>query len=114
MTVVRDFVVNLARAGHCANSILENVQKAFSPNAMGKTQVYKILAAVMDKEMADQRAGNAVKTVQTAEVIEAMRVFVEEGRRVTFTDIQDAFGLSAGTVNALLKEDLGLVKKSAR
>ena len=115
MTAVWDFVVNLARAGHSANSILENVQKAFGPNFMGKTQVYKILAAVTDnKEMADQRAGNAVKTVQTAEVIEAMRVFVEEGRRVTFTDIQDAFGLSAGTVNALLKEDLGLVKKSAR
>ena len=115
LTAVRDFVVNLARAGHSAKPILENVQKAFGPNAIGKTQFYKILAAVKDnKEMANQRAGNAVKTVRTAKVVEAMWVFVEEDRRVTFADIQDAFGLFAGTLNALLKEDLGLFKKSAR
>ena len=35
-------------------------------------------------------------------------------RRVTYADIEEAFGLSAGTVNNIITEDLCLVKKSAR
>ena len=35
-------------------------------------------------------------------------------RRVTYADIEEAFSLSAGTVNNIITEDLCLVKKSAR
>ena len=115
MTRVRDFFVNLAIGGHSASEIEAEVAKTFQSKAMSLPQIYKIIRDVKaGRGMGDQRAGNAVKTVRTVDMIEAVREFVTSDRRVTFSDIEEEFGLSRGTMANIMKDDLGLVKKSAR
>ena len=45
MTKVREFVWNLAAAGHSAKAILQDVETAFHPKAMTLTQIYRIIKA---------------------------------------------------------------------
>lgn len=115
MTKVREFVWNLAAAGHSAKAILQDVETAFHPKAMTLTQIYRIIKAYKEgRDREDQRGQNAKKTVRTPEMIVAVKDYIESDRRVTYTDIEEAFGLTPGTVNTIIKDDLGLIKKSAR
>ena len=82
---------------------------------MTLTQIYRIIKAYKEgRDREDQRGQNAKKTVRTPEMIVAVKDYIESDRRVTYTDIEEAFGLTPGTVNTIIKDDLDLIKKSAR
>ncbi len=82
---------------------------------MGLTSIYYILKKVKDgKSTDDQRHLNAKKTKRTAAIVAAVAANVAEDRRVSCKDLASAHGLSIGTVFNILRDDLGLVKKSAR
>ena len=115
MTRVRDFVVDLARAGKDAKEIRTIVEAAYRPNAISRSQVFKISRLVKDgKVTSDKRAQNPKKTKRTVENIEAVRVMVDKDHRVTIQEIAGELGLSCGTIFNILHDDLGLTKKAAR
>ena len=82
---------------------------------MSKAAVYKILATVKaNGDTTDKRGLASSRPVRTPEVVEAVKAYIEADQRVTYEAIQEAFGLSAGTINLIITVDLGLAKKSAR
>ncbi len=114
MTKVRDSVAGLARSGKSAPK-LKRVDAAFGDQALGLTSIYYILKKVKEgKSTDDQRHLNAKKTKRTAAIVAAVAADVAVERRVSCKDLAFANGLSIGTVFNILRDDLGLVKKSAR
>ena len=115
MSDVRKFTINLAIGGHSAAEVLEDLRRTFGDRALSKSQVYKIVQDVRDGvDMSDHRGDRSRRTARTPEIIEAVSKYIEEDCRVSYEDIGQRFGLSPGSVNLILHEDLGLVKKLGR
>lgn len=115
MTRVKNFVIDLARAGKNAKEIKTIVEAAYGVNAISRSQVFKILAIFREgKDTSDMRAQNPKKTRWTVEMIEAVRAMVDEDHRVTMLEIERELSLSHGTIFKILHDDLGLTKKAAR
>ncbi len=115
MTQVRDFVAGLARAGKSASEIKKLVDDAYRDKALGLTSIYYILKRVKaGKSTEDQRKFSAKKTKRTAAIIAAVATDVADDRRVSVKDLASVHGVSVGTMFNILRDDLGLVKKSAR
>ncbi len=80
-----------------------------------KSQINHIIKAVKEgKNTADQRHSSAKKTKWTGDVLASIAATSEKDRRITVQELATMHGLPIGTVHAILKEDLGLIKKSAR
>jgi histone-lysine N-methyltransferase SETMAR len=115
MTQVRDFVAGLARTGKSAGEIKKLVDAAYGDKALGLTSIYYIIKKVKaGKTTDDQRHLSAKKTKRTADIVAAVAADVKEDRRVNCRDLAFAHGVSNGTMHSILRDDLGLVKKSAR
>jgi histone-lysine N-methyltransferase SETMAR len=115
MSKVRDFVAALARAGKTAAEIKTLVEAAFADQALGLTSIYNILKKVKaGKNTDDQRHLNAKRTKRSTTLVADVAAAVENDARVTCVDLASAFGVSRGTIHNILRDDLGLVKKSAR
>jgi len=115
MTGVRDFVAGLARAGKHFVEIKKTVEDAYGDKALKRTQIYEIISKVKaGKNTSDRRHLNSKKTKRTQENIDAVAAAVLEDARVNVRDIVSALGLKKTTVHTILRDNLGLVKKSAR
>jgi hypothetical protein len=115
MTEVRNFVTALARAGKGRKEIKSLVDAAYGDLAMSKSQINLIIKAVKEgKNTADQRHSSTKKTKHTGVVLASIATAIEKDRRITVRELAAMHGLPIGIVHAILKEDLGLVKKSAR
>jgi AraC-like DNA-binding protein len=113
MTRVRNFVADLAKTTQSVKKIKELVEEAFGDKALKKTQIYDIVRKVRaGKDASDQRYLSAKKTKRTASLIAA--VAVEKDRRVTLQELSSELSASYGTIRRILKDELGLSKKSAR
>ena len=89
--------------------------KAFGDKAMSRAQVYDIVKKVKNGENMEDNRGKAInKFVRTEEMINDVRRFIEENRRVDVAHLASVFEVSTGTIFNILHDDLGLVKKSAR
>jgi hypothetical protein len=62
----------------------------------------------------DQRHLNSKRTVQTPALAASVAAAVEDDRRVCIETLATAHGTSVSTIHAVLHDDLGLEKKSAR
>ncbi len=115
MTKVRNFVAALARAGKGCKEIKLLVDAAYGDTAMLKSRINCIIKAVKEgKNTADQRHSSAKKTKLTGDVLASIAAAIEKDRWITVRKLAATHGLPIGTVHTILKEDLGLVKKSAR
>ncbi len=95
--------------------IKETVEAAYEDKALKKTAIYAIINKVKKGETTDdQRHLNSKKTVQTLALIASVAAAVEEDRRVCIEALATAHGMSVSTIHAVLHDDLGLEKKSAR
>ena len=82
---------------------------------MSRSQIHHIIQAFKEeKNTSDQRHSNTEKTIRTADVVVAVSASVEENRRITVCVLAARHCLTCGTVNCILKEDLGLAKKPAQ
>jgi hypothetical protein len=54
------------------------------------------------------------KTKRTVNIVAAVTADIKEDRRLTCKELASSHGVSYGTMNKILHDDLGLVKKSAR
>ena len=64
--------------------------------------------------MEDNRGKAVNKFVRTEEMINDVKRFIEEDRRVDVAQLASVFDVSTGTFFNIIHDDLGLVKKSAR
>jgi hypothetical protein len=87
------------------------VGAAYGDTAMSKSQINRIIKAVKEgKNTADQRHSSAKKTKRTGDVLASTAAAVVKDRRIMVRELAATHGLPIGTVHAILKEDLGLVK----
>ncbi len=115
MTEVLNFIAALARAGKGCKEIKSLVGAAYGDTAMSKSQINRIIKAVKEgKNTANQRHSSAKKTKRTGDVLASTAAAVVKDRRIMVRELAATHGLPIGTVHAILKEDLGLIKKSAR
>jgi hypothetical protein len=115
MTRIRDFVADLARAGKGYLEIKEMVENVYGEKALKKTAIYAIIKKVKNGETTDdQRHLNGKKTVWTPALIASVAAAIEDDRRLSIEALATAHGTSVSTIHAVLHDDLGLEKKSAR
>jgi hypothetical protein len=115
MKRIRDFVADLARAGKGYLEIKKTVEAAYGDKALKKTAIYAIINKVKKGETtADQCHLNSKKTVWTPAFIASVAASVEDDRRMCIEALATAHGTSISMIHAVLHDDLGLEKKSAR
>lgn len=111
----RHHVIAKAKAGCSVAEIMAEQANAFGDKAMSRAQVYDIVKKVKNGENMEDNRGKAInKFVRTEEMINNVRRFIEEDRRVDVAHLASVFEVSTGTIFNILHDDLGLVKKSAR
>ena len=90
--------------------------RVFSPVPPG---LYRLVKAGKERTPFNTHGGSRPKESKSAkkripELINDIRDFIREDRRVTVADVASMFDISAGTAFNILHSDLGLTKKSAR
>ena len=114
MTRVHDFVVDLAKAGKDFKAIKEMVDKAYPDSALKRTQIYQLIKTVKEGGDTTDRRGKRGVSKRTQAVIDAVEADVVDDRRVTVEYLAVKHDLARSTIEVILKDDLKLVKKSAR
>jgi hypothetical protein len=111
MTEVRNFVAALARARKSRREIKLLVDAAYGDKGLSVSQINRIIKAVKKrKTTADLRHSNPKKTRRTDDSVASIAAAVEENRQITVCEPAAMHGLTFGTVQAILTDDLGLVK----
>lgn len=115
MTRVRNFVADLAKAGKGVADIKKLVDAAYEDKSLSLSQIYRIVKLVRAGGNAeDQRRFNPKKTARTGDLVASVAAAVSENRRLTVRAIAKDLLASKDTVHRILKDSLGLSKKSAR
>lgn len=94
----------------------ERLSAAFpdsAPSFATVTHWYREFQRGRDSLEDDARSGRPV-CATTPELIERVRLMVEEDRRVTYSEIEATLGISSPTVHKILREHLGLRKLVSR
>jgi len=111
----RQLVVDLYKAGKSAKEAIATLNDIYGDESLHRGQVYRIFVDLKRGENgSDKRGWNTEKRVRVEKNIEAVRSMINDDRRVTIVDIEMATGLSRGTINRILHDDLRLSKLSAR
>ena len=109
MTRVRQFVVDLAKAGKRFKEIDETVKKVYGDKAMTYSAIYKILRQVKaGGDTSDRRRSNSKKTKRTLAHIASIAAAVDDDRRISVKRLALMHDLSVGTVFTILDKDLSL------
>jgi hypothetical protein len=102
--------------GKTASETHRMLKTAFGDNAMGRTQTFEWFSRFKHGETSVEdcdRLGRP-STGRTDENVENVRKIVYEDRRNTITEIADRLGLSSGTCQRILTEDLNMRRISAK
>jgi hypothetical protein len=85
----------------------------FWEKAMRKASIYFIMKKVKaSKTTDDLRHQNLNKTKRTVNIVAAVTANIKEDHRLTSKELASSYGVSYRTVNNILHDNLGLVKKS--
>lgn len=106
----------LAKEGTKPSEILRRLHAQFGEATLSKTQVYdwqKTVLAGRDS-VENERHQRRQRTSVTADNIHAVRDLIEEDRRVTISEIASHVGISFGSVQAIISDELKFRKLSAR
>ncbi|PNF20111.1 hypothetical protein B7P43_G04786 [Cryptotermes secundus] len=104
------------KLGDTQAETVSKIQQAFGDDAMGVTQIkdwfnrFKHGRMSMDSE---QRSGRP-STSRNANVIEKVRTLIMEDRRLTIRQVADEVGISRGSANTTLTEELGMQRLAAK
>ncbi len=91
------------------------MEAAYGDRSLSSSQIYRIIKqARAGKDTEDQRHLNPKKTVRTATLIASVAAAVAPDWCIDTRSLAAAHGVCLRTICRILKEDLGLVKKSAR
>ncbi len=88
---------------------------AFGDKALKKASIYFTMKKVKaGKNTNDLCHQNTKKTKKTANIVAAVAADIKEDHHLTVKELASSHGVSYGTMNKILYDDLGLVKQSAR
>ena len=113
------FAYDLGRAGISAMEAKPLIEKAYGEGVLSRATIFRLVKAGKERTPFNTHGGSRPKEtvaakMRTAELINAVREFVQEDRRVTVIDVAENFNVSTGTAFTILHSDLWLSKKSAR
>jgi hypothetical protein len=92
----------------------KKVEAVYGDRSLRSSQIYQIIKqARARKSTDDQRHLNPKKTVHTANLITSVATVTADDRRIDTRSLAAAHEVCLRTFCRILKEDLGLVKKSA-
>ena len=115
MSDVRNFVLELARAGMSANDIKAKADNVFKDKAYSVSQIYRLISKVKNgEEEGDLRGKNQKTFRRTPEFVARIATIVELDKHINVRDIAYEVSASVSTVHTVLHEDLGLSKKATR
>jgi len=115
MASARDFVAALASGGKDYNFIKSTTDDCYGEKTLSRSQIYKIMKTVKEGgDTSDQRGRSTEKNVKTADLIAAIAEAVNENGRLTVRELALSYNVSKDTIHSILRDDLGLSKKSAR
>jgi hypothetical protein len=81
MSLIQDFVAELARAGKTFKEIQEITEAAYGGNLLKKTQIYEIIKAVKEgKDTVDQQENNGRRKVRSPNFVTEITAEVEVDR----------------------------------
>lgn len=106
----------LGKLGWKPAAIIEALQAVYENNALPDSTIYRWIQEFKEgRESAKdlQRSGRP-RTSITEDHVAAVQTAVEKNRRVTIDAIAEEVGISHGSVHAILTDNLGLSKLSAR
>ncbi|PNF33352.1 hypothetical protein B7P43_G05686 [Cryptotermes secundus] len=95
---------------------VRKIQQAFGDDAMGVTQIKEWFNRFKHGRMSadsEQRSGRP-STSRNADVIEKVRTLILEDRRLAIREVADEVGISRGSTNTILTEDLGMLRVAAK
>ena len=106
----RKTVETLALAGKKCAKIFDTIKKAYV-----KKQIYSIIRLVKSGAAVENRGGQYEhKLARTPDAIRAVERAMEGDRRLSLKDLAYETGVKQSTVYRIIRQDLGLVKKSPR
>jgi hypothetical protein len=113
MKEVRDFLATLAKAGKSCKEIKPLVDAAYRDKALIIIQINGIIKAVKEgKISSDHHHCNAKKTKKNDNIVAAVAAAIKKDWRRTVRELATMLGLTYGTIQSNLSEDLGLAMKS--
>jgi len=92
------------------------LQQAYGEDAMGRTQVFDWFRRFKEGRTSvgsDPRSGRQ-STTRNEEMIAEARTIVRNRRRLTVREIEDEFGISVGSCDAILTDDLHMKRVCAK
>ena len=104
------------KLGDTQAETIRKIQQVFGHDTMSITQIKEWYNRFKDGRVSvesESRSGRP-STSRNDEVIEQVRTLVMQDRRVTIQEIVDQIEISFGSVQSILKEDLGLRRVSAK
>ena len=95
---------------------IRTIQKAFGDDAMSITQIKEWYNRFKDGRPSvesDPRSGRP-STSRNDDIIDQVQTLVMQNRRVTTRELADEVGISNGSVDTILKDDLAMRRVSAK
>jgi hypothetical protein len=84
MSLLRDFIATLTRAGKSFKEIQEAVTVAYGDTSLKKTQIYAIIKKVREGKLtSDQRKSNGTRKIRSPAFIADVAATIEQDRRHT-------------------------------
>ena len=114
--LVRTNVKFLTKLDWKTKQIIEALNTVYGDNGPKKSVVYKWIKRFQESRIEckdDHRSGRPSTSI-TVEKVAAVQSLLEEDRRITIDYIANAIGISRGSANSILTDNLGLSKLSAR
>jgi hypothetical protein len=110
-----NFVADLSEAAQALRRQKGLGRAVFESKSLRMRAIYKILKQTKDdKNTDDQSKFNLKRSICTAALISAVVADVEADSRIRIKALAPTYGMTAGTIFAIVHEDLGLVMKNAR
>jgi hypothetical protein len=110
----RIYVKFCFKLGKTASETHEMLRTAFGNDAMGRTQTFEWFSRFKrgDTSVEDSERSHRSSTGRTDENVENVRKIVNEDRRNAITEIAGRLGLSYGTCQRILTENLNMQRIS--
>lgn len=116
-SVERRYCIKLCqKLGDNQTETIRKIKEAFGHDAMGRSQIQEWFNRFKERRTSvesDPRSGRP-STSRNEVVINTVHAVIMEDHRLTIHEISEELGISVGSVNSILKKDLGMWRVAAK